>query len=79
MTLKGYEHHELDIRNRKGISECLEQLRPDAVVHAAAQPVNDLAAQRPFDDFETNALGTMNLWKRCAALARGCFCLHVDE
>ena len=61
MTLKGYEHHELDIRNRKGISECLEQLRPDAVVHAAAQPSHDLAAQRPFDDFETNALGTMNL------------------
>jgi CDP-paratose 2-epimerase len=39
----------------------VEQIRPDAVVHAAAQPSHDLAAQRPFDDFDVNAVGTMNL------------------
>lgn len=60
-TLKRFKHHELDIRNRVGVSECIEQLRPHAVVHAAAQPSHDLAAQRPFDDYDTNAVGTMNL------------------
>jgi CDP-paratose 2-epimerase len=30
-------------------------------VHCAAQPSHDLAARRPFDDFDTNAVGTLNL------------------
>jgi CDP-paratose 2-epimerase len=51
----------MDIRNRLAALECLQQLRPDAVVHAAAQPSHDLAASRPFDDFDTNAVGTLNL------------------
>jgi CDP-paratose 2-epimerase len=36
-------------------------LRPDAVVHTAAQPSHDLAASRPFDDFDVNAVGTLNM------------------
>jgi CDP-paratose 2-epimerase len=31
------------------------------VVHAAAQPSHDRAAAIPFDDFDTNAVGTLNL------------------
>jgi CDP-paratose 2-epimerase len=31
------------------------------VVHTAAQPSHDLAASRPFDDFDVNAAGTLNL------------------
>jgi len=51
----------LDIRDRRGVLECVAELRPDAVVHAASQPSHDLAAKRPFDDFDVNALGTLNL------------------
>ena len=36
-------------------------LVPSLVVHAAAQPSHDLAASRPFDDFDVNAGGTLNL------------------
>src|SRR5262249_15181208 len=39
----------------------LAELRPHAIVHAAAQPSHDLAAKMPFDDFDTNAVGTLNL------------------
>ncbi len=56
-----FKHHELDIRDRRGIQDCIRQLSPDAVVHTAAQPSHDLAAQRPFDDFDVNAVGTLNL------------------
>ncbi len=56
-----FVHHELDIRNREGILALVDQLRPAAVVHAAAQPSHDRAAAIPFDDFETNAVGTLNL------------------
>jgi CDP-paratose 2-epimerase len=56
-----FHHHELDIRDRQGILEILKDVRPDAVVHTAAQPSHDLAASIPFADFDTNAVGTLNL------------------
>jgi CDP-paratose 2-epimerase len=39
----------------------MKQVMPDAVVHTAAQPSHDLAASRPFDDFDVNAVGTLNM------------------
>lgn len=57
----GFIHHELDIRDRTGVLELLKQLKPDATVHTAAQPSHDRAAAIPFDDFDTNAVGTLNL------------------
>jgi CDP-paratose 2-epimerase len=59
--LPQFTHHELDIRGRAELLKLLEALRPDAIVHAAAQPSHDLAASMPFEDFDTNAVGTMNL------------------
>lgn len=56
-----FRHHEMDIRDRAAVLACLQALRPGLIVHAAAQPSHDLAASRPFDDFDTNAVGTLNL------------------
>jgi CDP-paratose 2-epimerase len=39
----------------------IKAVRPNVIVHGAAQPSHDLAASIPFDDFETNAVGTLNL------------------
>jgi len=60
-SLENFVHHELDIRDRTGMAGLVRDLKPDAIVHAAAQPSHDRAASIPFDDFETNALGTLNL------------------
>lgn len=59
--LPHFQHHELDIRDRAGVLELVKTLRPSAIVHTAAQPSHDLAATIPFDDFDTNAGGTLNL------------------
>lgn len=59
--LAKFYHHELDIRNRQGVIEQIATIRPDAIVHTAAQPSHDRAAAIPFDDFDTNAVGTLNL------------------
>src|SRR3954465_10056117 len=56
-----FEHHDLDIRDRDGIERLIAGSKPELIVHAAAQPSHDLAAQRPFDDFDVNAVGTLNL------------------
>jgi CDP-paratose 2-epimerase len=56
-----FVHHDADIRDRAVCAEMMATLMPDVVVHAAAQPSHDLAALRPFDDFDINARGTLNL------------------
>jgi CDP-paratose 2-epimerase len=59
--LAGFRHHEVDIRDRTRVLEIVREIKPNAIVHAAAQPSHDLAASRPFDDFDVNAGGTLNL------------------
>src|SRR2546421_9277519 len=64
-----FEHHDLDVRDREGIARLVAETRPELIVHAAAQPSHDLAAQRPFDDFDVNAVGTLNLLEAARAHA----------
>lgn len=59
--LPGFQHHELDIRDRAAVLALVKDLKPSAIVHTAAQPSHDRAAAIPFDDFDTNAVGTLNL------------------
>jgi CDP-paratose 2-epimerase len=56
-----YRHHHLDVRDRPRVLTLFKRNRFDLVIHCAAQPSHDLAAARPFDDFEINAVGTLNL------------------
>ena len=73
-----FEHHALDIRNRQGVFTILKETRPDLLIHCAAQPSHDLASTRPFDDFDVNAVGTLNLLEATRQhVARGG--LHLDE
>jgi CDP-paratose 2-epimerase len=58
---KNYQHHEIDVRDREKILNLMARLKPELVVHCASQPSHDLAASRPFDDFDVNAVGTLNL------------------
>jgi CDP-paratose 2-epimerase len=58
---KNFRHHSLDIRDRAALLDFVEKLKPDFIIHCAAQPSHDLAASRPFDDFDVNAAGTLNM------------------
>jgi CDP-paratose 2-epimerase len=60
-TTKRFTHHELDIRNREGVAELFRRIRPDLVIHCAAQPSHDKAKEIPLVDFDVNAGGTLNL------------------
>lgn len=64
-SLRNFHHHEADIRDRAAISDLLGDIRPAVVAHTAAQPSHDRAAAIPFDDFDTNAVGTLNLLEAC--------------
>ena len=58
--ISGYRHSQIDIRDRAGVLKLVNEIRPDVIVHTAAQPSHDRAAAIPFDDFDTNAVGTLN-------------------
>ena len=60
-SLTDFTHHDLDIRDRQSVLDLLKEVKPDAIVHTAAQPSHDKAASIPFDDFDVNAVGTLNL------------------
>jgi len=51
-SIRHYTHHDIDIRDRQSILELIKKIKPNAIVHAAAQPSHDLAAKIPFDDFD---------------------------
>jgi CDP-paratose 2-epimerase len=59
--VRHFSHHDLDIRDRAAMLDLVRTRRPDLLIHCAAQPSHDLARDRPFDDFEVNAGGTLNL------------------
>jgi CDP-paratose 2-epimerase len=64
-TCARYTHVSIDVRDREAVDALFARGRYELVVHAAAQPSHDLAASRPFDDFDTNAVGTLNLLEAC--------------
>ena len=73
-----FNHIELDIRDRSSIVEVVKKIKPDLVVHTAAQPSHDLAAKRPFDDFDVNAGGTLNLLEAVRRDAPSCVFVHMS-
>lgn len=58
---KNFIHHNIDIRDRITISNIIQEMKPDLIIHCAAQPSHDLAAKIPYVDFDVNAVGTLNL------------------
>src|SRR5258707_13956523 len=62
-NVRGYEHHNIDIRDPRGLTDWLKQHQKNivVVVHTASQPSHDWAARDPQTDFTVNANGTLNL------------------
>lgn len=56
-----YSHYSFDIRDRKAVDTVFSYVRPNIVIHCAAQPSHDRAAEIPLEDFDINAVGTINL------------------
>ncbi len=60
-TASSFSHYDVDLRDRTRVLDLIRDLRPDAIIHCASQPSHDLAKDRPFDDFEVNAVATLTL------------------
>ncbi len=59
-NIPDYRHFAIDIRDRTAVLGLVAETKPNVIIHTAAQPSHDRAAAIPFDDFDTNAVGTLN-------------------
>ena len=62
-SISNFEHHHADIRNIEELEKIFLKHGADIklVIHTAAQPSHDWAANEPITDFTVNANGTLNL------------------
>ncbi len=68
-------HHEIlnldfetfsgDVRDLKKLQRSIEAFRPDIVFHMAAQSLVRQSYQSPVETFETNVIGTVNVFEAC--------------
>jgi CDP-paratose 2-epimerase len=60
-TLKNYKHYPFDVRDQDSIDKIFREFSRNItlVVHTAAQPSHDWAAQEPITDFTINGVGTL--------------------
>ena len=60
---RNYRHEEIDIRDRGEVDRIFKYFGDNiaGVIHTAAQPSHDWAANDPYTDFTVNANGTLNL------------------
>lgn len=77
-SLDNFTHHDVDIRDRYKVADLLKQIKPDAIVHAAAQPSHDKAAEIPYDDFDVNAVGTLNMLEATRQISTNIPFVHLS-
>jgi len=63
LKINKYEHHNVDVRSYDDLDTIFKKYSSDIdiVIHTAAQPSHDWAANEPLTDFSINATGTMNM------------------
>jgi CDP-paratose 2-epimerase len=76
--LANYIYYFIDIRDRQQIISTIQAIKPDTVIHTAAQPSHDLAAKIPFDDFEINAVGTLNILEAVRSVSTSIPIIHIS-
>ena len=75
---KNFYNFEADIRDKVFILELFKKIKFDVVIHTAAQPSHDKAASIPFEDFETNANGTLHLLEAVRQTNKDCIFIHMS-
>lgn len=75
---RNFTPHAIDIRDRQAVLGFFKGTPIDMVVHCAAQPSHDKARDIPFDDFDVNAVGTLNLLEATRRHAGDAVFIHMS-
>lgn len=63
--IKQYDWQLNDIREENSINKFLKKVQPEIIFHLAAQPLVGISYKEPYNTFETNVQGTLNLLEVC--------------
>lgn len=58
---------EVDLRDQAGVAQVVQQVQPEWIVHLAAVHFIPFCNQHPYEAFDINVKGTLNLWDAAAA------------
>src|SRR5438034_9127797 len=67
-----------DIRDIRTIERIIDELRPSTVLHLAAQVAVTTSVVSPREDFEHNALGTLNVLEAIRTKSPGTFFINAS-
>jgi len=73
-----FKNFNIDIRDKNTVLELFKTIKFNVIIHTAAQPSHDKAADIPFDDFETNANGTLHLLEAVRQTNKDCIFIHMS-
>ena len=72
------DFYETDIRNYDDLSHVIQQLKPDMLIHLAAQVAVTTSYENPREDFEINAVGSFNIMESVRLLSPHTFVLYAS-
>ena len=70
---------ECDIRSLNALAAAVKQIRPDVILHLAAQPIVRRSYAEPLETFHTNAVGTANLLESVRQAELKCVLLVITS
>jgi CDP-glucose 4,6-dehydratase len=78
---KEIEHEINDIRDGEGLAKSVRDFSPDIIFHLAAQPLVRYSYKEPKLTYETNVIGTLNLYEavRCCESVRSLVSITTDK
>jgi CDP-glucose 4,6-dehydratase len=56
----------IDITNQKKLEKHLQKIKPEIIIHLAAQPIVLDGIKKPYQTFKTNFYGTLNILEACS-------------
>jgi CDP-glucose 4,6-dehydratase len=69
----------LDIRDGAAMKDLIKVLQPDFVFHLAAQPIVRRSYADPFESWQTNTLGTVNILEALRGLEKACTAVFITS
>ena len=80
---KRHIHHKVDLKNKNALDSLLKDIKPDLIIHLAAETHVDRSIEEPSNFIESNILGTFNLlqvsydyWKSLKSDSKKTFRFH---
>ena len=73
--------HIVDIRDREKVNKVFDEFKPEVVFHLAAQPLVRYSYKNPTETYETNVIGSLNIFEasRRVGTVKSIVCVTTDK